>query len=221
MKVIACLAASLDGKIATRDALKHLKGHPAQEILIGSDEDLKHLLAMRTEADAVLMGAGTFRAYPKPRRDACQRIIPLHAIVTRGGNLNPASPLFQHQPPVETIVFSPDELPPPVRSNYPPHVDWVSFGHERSVAAMLAVLEKRGVQTLLLEGGGEMMDLFLRAQAIHELTLTLCPLLIGGRDVPGLLSGAGFFWKEAPRTEIRSLRQVGNEIMVRLGVIYP
>jgi len=215
MKIIACLAASLDGKIATRDVLEN----PESEIRIGSQHDLEHLLRVRTEADAVLMGAGTFRAYGNPRRDANQRAVPLHVIVTRSGHLNPQASLFKADLAIATIVFSPAAVSSETRRQYPPSVEWVATG-DNPVAMIVNTLSARGVQTLLIEGGGEMLDLFLRARALDELVLTICPLLLGGRDVPGLLTGAGFYIHEAPRVSIRTLEQVENELYLRLGLTY-
>lgn len=216
MKVIACLAASLDGKISTRDTLDNPNSH----IRIGSDADLQHLLAVRDQCDAVLMGAGTFRAYARPRRDS-QNNAPLHAIVTHSGNLRPGSTYFKNQPAISTVVYSPQSIKQETQCQYPETIHWVTTGSDNPVAIILEDLSRRGVNTLLVEGGGEIVDLFLRARALDELILTICPLLLGGRDVPGLLTGEGFYLKEAPRSKILSMKRVEDELYLHLALQYP
>ena len=49
----------------------------------------------------------------------------------------------------------------------------------------------RGVERLLVEAGGDLLFQFLAADAIDEMYLTLCPLVVGG-DAPSLADGAGF-----------------------------
>ena len=216
MKVIACLAASLDGKISTRDTLTD----PHKHVRIGSEHDLQHLLQVRDQCDGILMGAETFRAYARPRRGA-ENTAPLHAIVTRSGNLRPGSTYFKNQPLPPTVVFSPDSVSPEITRQYPPVIDWVATGAgENPVPVMLKELSRRGVSTLLVEGGGEIIDLFLRAQALDELILTLCPLLVGGKGVSGLLTGEGFMLADAPRTKILSLKRVENELYLHLKLEY-
>ena len=45
---------------------------------------------------------------------------------------------------------------------------------------------------LLVEGGGELNWEFARLDLIDELFVTVAPTLLGGRDAPTLLEGAGF-----------------------------
>jgi riboflavin biosynthesis pyrimidine reductase len=189
MKVLACLATSLDGQIARPD-------HPEKRF--SSRQDLERLFAVRDLADAVLVGGGTFRAYNKPHRGLKKRDF-LHAIVTHTVNLPPQAPLFDH-PELPVVIYTPHPSP----ERFPDHLHWVP---QTSPAAILADLAGRGVETLLIEGGGHMVTLF--APFIDTFYLTVCPVLLGGQT--GLTHGpvlpSAWFC-------LNGVEQVGDELFL-------
>ncbi len=52
-------------------------------------------------------------------------------------------------------------------------------------------LHRRGVQSVLVEGGGEVLGAFLAADLFDRVEVCCAPLLIGGEGAPGPLRGAG------------------------------
>src|SRR6185369_12376524 len=56
---------------------------------------------------------------------------------------------------------------------------------------LLRRLRARGVERLLVEGGGETNWGFVRDDLVDELHVTLAPALLGGREAPTLLEGDG------------------------------
>jgi 5-amino-6-(5-phosphoribosylamino)uracil reductase len=221
MKTIACFAVSLDGRTAF--------AHTERYQRISSDEDIRRLFALRDQVDGVLMGARTFRAYPKVHRGHT-RTTPLHHfIVTRGRNLlediPPQSPLFSPSAAIPVTIFTGNLPDPATRSHYPDTVCWEpcpsETGEEHPVEAMLHAAAKRRFKTLLIEGGGEIFAMFLKARAVEELHLTVCPLLLGDVGTPGLVTGVGFTSQDpVPRTQILSMEPVGQEIFLRLALSY-
>ncbi|HEY9687790.1 MAG TPA: RibD family protein [Coleofasciculaceae cyanobacterium] len=216
MRIIACFASTLDGKIAD-------KTHPRDRI--GSQADLEHLLNVRNQADAILCGGETFREYPNLRRGSQTKQVPLQCLLTQSFNLPTEAPLFRDSlktdPHSPILVFSPTPAPPDVQDRYATNIEWIATGPGSPVPVILETLEKRGVQTLLVEGGGYIMHMFLKAQAVQELYLTLCPLFLGGRDDPSLVTGTGFTVAEAPRTEVLDSRWTGQELYLHLRIAYP
>ena len=80
--------------------------------------------------------------------------------------------------------------------------------------AVLEDLHGRGVQSLLVEGGGTVAGAFVGAGLFDRLEICWAPLLIGGRDAPGPLGGAGApSLAEAPRISDRELRLVGPDVI--------
>jgi 5-amino-6-(5-phosphoribosylamino)uracil reductase len=216
MRIIACFAATLDGRIASATNLKDR---------IGTSADLAHLLTVRNQADAILCGGETFRQHPSVRMGNQQETAPLQCLLTQSFHLPPQAKLFQDSqksnPQVPVLIFSPQVASGDIKSRYPAHMEWLTTDAENPVPLILDLLESRGVKTLMVEGGGHIMNLFLQAKAIDELYLTLCPLLLGGRNDPGLVTGAGFRVTEAPCTEVLSSEWKGQELYLHLKVNYP
>lgn len=216
MKIIACLAGTLDGKIASRHNLKKR---------FGSEADWQRLLEVRNQADAILCGGETFRQHPMVRMGSRQDHPPLQCILTRRAQFRPDYPLFSSQPVPPITVFSQNLIPPAMRANYPRNVEWLSLeGQDNAsdpVALVCRTLKDKGIQTLLIEGGGHVMSLFLQARALDELYLTICPLLLGGKDDPALVYGPGFSVEQAPRTEIMQRRWLEDELYLDLKLHYP
>lgn len=179
MKITAIFATSLDGKIAPADKTGYTR--------MGSDADIQHLHEKRDEAQAVIFGAETFRAYSRPRRGTSRDYVPLHVILTKNFDLKPDSTFFMNHPPVSTVIFSPSPASDNIKSQYPAHIEWKTFAEPAEIKAFL---EGLNVQQAMLEGGGEIMSMFLEAGLVDDIYLTLCPYFLGGQDSPDILGGA-------------------------------
>jgi 5-amino-6-(5-phosphoribosylamino)uracil reductase len=95
----------------------------------------------------------------------------------------------------------------------------VHEGPDRSVPVpwILEVLARRGIETLLVEAGGDMLFQFVAASALDELYVTLCPLLIGG-EAPSLADGEGFLFSQMPRLTLLSTEVEGDELFLHYRV---
>lgn len=214
MRVFACLAATLDGKIASQRFPKER---------FGSQTDLEHLLNTRNQADAILSGGETFRQFASVRRGTNNKRVPIQCIVTRQFNLDPNANLFkkmQDDPSIQVLVFSPEPASDEIKSRYPKQVEWITTG-VNSVSTVLETLKHKGVKTLSIEGGGQIVHLFLKAQALQEFYLTLCPLFLGGTTDPALVAGEGFRIVDAPRTQVLSADWKEQELYLHLKIDYP
>ncbi len=65
---------------------------------------------------------------------------------------------------------------------------------------VLEDLHRRGIQSVLIEGGGEVLGAFLAADLFDRVEVCCAPLLIGGEGAPGPLRGGGHdgAWRRAP-----------------------
>ncbi|MEM9161450.1 MAG: RibD family protein [Cyanobacteria bacterium P01_F01_bin.4] len=212
-QVIAVLAMSADGKIGDvyRNAAR-----------FGSEADRRHLETCVAQADATLFGAGTLRAYgttlsvrdrtlQQQRKQRGQSAQPIQIVCSASGALNPNWRFFSQSVPrwllttpagakawqggdqFERIFVAQDE------------VDW---------RATLAQLKHLGIARLLAMGGGELLAALLAVNAIDELYLTLCPLLLGGKMAPTPIDGAGFLATQAPRLQLVSVDRRGDEVFL-------
>jgi len=221
MKVIACLASSLDGKIAP-DSLPN--DPPEQLNLIGSPIDRAHLKEIRMQAQAILVGGKTFRSFPKrlPATDPNHTVI--HCILTRGQNLiadiPPNSPLFQH-PSVPIRIYTAALPDHSIKKLYPDTITWTALPPDNIARFVINDLAIDGLSTLMLEGGGHVIGLFLNAGLIDEFYLTLCPLFLGGSHHHRLVSNATFSKETAPKVEILSQHTTDHEMFLHLKLHYP
>lgn len=223
--ITVVLAMSADGKIA--DAVRS----PAR---FGSERDRAHLEAQLSEADGVLSGASTVRAYGtilpirtpeliKARRDRQQPPQPTYIVCSRSGHLDPTLRFFQQAVPrwllsTESGVADWRDgqkaglfqhlLTVPEREN-PLDLDW---------AIALPLMYRCGMHRLVAAGGGQLVASLLAAQAVDELWLTLCPLVLGGKDAPTPVDGMGFPSHLAPQLQLCSVQTVEDEVFLHYRV---
>ena len=177
------LIASLDGVAAVDGSSRPLSG----------PDDRAVLRALRTVADAVVVGAGTARAesYGPVRHAGPARAwrqahgrSPQAAlvVVTRTGRL-PESALTG-----PLLVVAPGRAELPATGE---HVEVIrTGGDEVDLADAVAQLHARGLPRLLCEGGPALLRDLLAAELVDELCLTAAPSLVGTgpRLVDGLVA---------------------------------
>lgn len=216
------LAMSLDGKIA--DAQR-------QAARFSSAADLAHLEARVAEADGVLFGGGTLRAYGTTlsvrdpalidqRRSRHQPDQPLQIVWSPSGQIDPQCRFFQQPIPRGLITTSTGAEP--WRGTTAFDRLWV-MPQEPSQPwdwpAILDQLYQAGIHRLALLGGGYLTSELLRHGLIHEVYLTVCPLLLGGATAPTPVDGDGFLASLAPRLRLISAQPIQNEVFLHYRVL--
>lgn len=209
MKVFSNTAVSIDGRINTRGG-----AFP----VLGSAHDHARMSRLRSEADAVLVGGATFRNWPHPAlpegddraRLGARR--PWTVVVSRTMNL-PVSPAFLAEPGFRPLFLTRRAAIPP---GFAAEIEGYD-GEDLPVPWMLDQLRRRGVERLLVEAGGDLLFQFLAADALDEMHVTLCPLVIGGAT-PSLADGPGFVWPEVRRLQLLASEVEGDEIFLRYAV---
>ena len=87
------------------------------------------------------------------------------------------------------------------------------------LAALLDELGRRGVTSLLLEGGAGLAWGFVRAGLVDEVMYFFAPKLIGGAAAPGMIGGAGFarMAEALPLGRVR-VRRFGDDLCLSAPV---
>jgi len=210
-EVSLCLAASLDGKIASKP-----DGAPD----FTSRFDRAKLFRLRAESDALLIGANTVRQELLPplvrnkklaeaRAAAGTPPHPAAAIVTASLNLPWHSPYFRKRKQTIYIVS-----PPPSdrqrQAMTEAGVRWIDAGEEMDLRRALLALRRHGCRRILAEGGGRLTRSLLAADLAQRLFLTMAPLVIGGDGTPTLAVGPRL---DPPAWfELASCERVGDEL---------
>jgi len=209
--VVAKAAISLDGKLATR--CRHSQW-------ISGEQSRRHAHRLRAASDAILVGSGTFR-HDNPS-------LTIHGARRRG------EPPLRVVLCLDTPVFSTDyqlldgNAPSRlyVRSLNRHTADWEKAGvevvHVGSLQSALQHLAAEGRLALLLEGGGQLHAAFLEAQLSCELVLYQAPILIGGREAPGLWHGVGVSDLDRSPSIVNVVRRrLGEDQLIQGTIIYP
>lgn len=206
MYVFSNHAISLDGRLGPD--YEHF-------VALGSEEDLRRLRLYRDEADAVIVGGRTLRCWPHPSLGAAGRPI-WNAVLTSRGLWG-----AQGIPGAWTHRWRGSGARLLILGGPPPEDLPADCGESVAHAAptfawALEQLRERGCERVVLEGGGALVQQALDAAVLHEMRVTLCPLLIGAQEGPSLLPQS----VDRGGTRLRLVRAeiVGNEVFVRYRV---
>ncbi len=198
-------AMSLDGRIATA-------GGESQWIT--SPPARRWALALREEHDATLAGVGTVLA-DDPQLNRRLGLAPgagLRAVLDRGLRTPPTARLFEVPGTVVLYTESADEER--ARALAARGATIVQLPTV-APAPVLADLHSRGVRSLLVEGGGEVLASFVASGLFDRVAAAAAPLLIGGREAHGPLGGAGACGlAAAPRLEGLAAGRRGKDVIL-------
>jgi diaminohydroxyphosphoribosylaminopyrimidine deaminase / 5-amino-6-(5-phosphoribosylamino)uracil reductase len=181
--VIAKCGISLDGRL-TRPA--------GESRWITGHSAHRHAHQLRARVDAILVGAQTVRA-DNPRltargvRGARQ---PWRVVLSRSGKLPQRAHLFSDRRAARTLIY-----------------------RRKSLAAVLKNLGERGVTSVLIEGGGEVLGQALDARVIDKVQLYLGPILTAGPIIAFPGRGAETT-ASALRLQRVSYEQVGQSVCI-------
>lgn len=157
---------------------------------LSSSRDQIVFALLRSLADLVLVGAGTFRAEPYPpvrlpaslqaeREERGQAPVPSLAVVSRSLQLDWDRPAFTAAGP-RPIVITSAAADPGARTRAERVADVVVAGEEHvDLTVALAALRERGHEVVLCEGGATLLAELLHLGVLDELCLTIAPL-VGG-----------------------------------------
>jgi len=197
--VIVNCAMSPDGKIA---------GAERRQLRISSPEDMDRVKQMRTECQAILVGAGTILADDPhltvkglPRERQALRVV----LDPRGKIPDGALVL---DPRARTLVVTLEDC---VRQYQGAETLRLGKG-TIDLRALLDILGQRGVSELLVEGGGETIYSFFRAGLVDVYSVFVGDFIIGGRESPTPVDGEGFRLGEHVPMHLVSFERLGSGV---------
>ena len=187
--------------IATADGRATIAGRTGP-IANRADYELFH--ALRTRAGAVMVGAETVRV------ESYGRMEPLAVLVTRTARV-PASVGLLKAPENRVLVLTPSP-----DAELPPCAARVSYLRAPLADGVRRLRTEHGVESVLCEGGPQLLGDLLRAGLVDELHLVVATKLAGGEDPITIVTGP----RLDPPAELAllSLHESGGYLFLRYGV---
>ncbi|MFD5700191.1 RibD family protein [Streptomyces lasiicapitis] len=213
--VLLSAAVSIDGR---------LDGAAHERLVLSNHQDLDRVDGERAAADAILVGATTLRkdnprllvrsVERRARRIASGRPEhPLRVTVTASAELNPKL-AFWHCGG-EKLVFTVDGALPRARRVLGGLASVVSTGPALDWPRLFDELGRRGVERLLVEGGGTIHTQLLAQNLADELHLVVAPLLVGEAAAPAFLAPAPYPGGPTARMRLLEARPIGDVVLLR------
>jgi diaminohydroxyphosphoribosylaminopyrimidine deaminase/5-amino-6-(5-phosphoribosylamino)uracil reductase len=201
---------SLDGRISVSS--------DSATVLTGPEASLR-VHQLRHEYDAILIGSNT-AAVDDPQltdRSGMPRRRPLVRVVLDNRlRLSASSNLAKTAEQWPTIVFTNSRDSARIESLQKTGVEVVSSDMGgRDISGLLSHLKDREIQSVLVEGGSEVAGSFCDERLVDKFTFISAPLIIGGREAPNAIGGAGPASLDASiRLRDISVERYGDEVAV-------
>lgn len=179
--VIAKCGMSLDGRVTrpTREG-RWITGKAARQ----------HAQQLRSESDAILVGAETVRI-DNPQltvRGTGNSRQPIRVVITRSGKLPRRARIFTDRYAKDTLVYRNEPL-----------------------AAVLADLGKKNVVSLMIEGGGNVLGHALDQRLIDKVQIYIAPIFTGG-GVPAFAGKGAGSTLESARLDRIKIEKIGPDL---------
>lgn len=206
----------------------YLDNAAPKRLLLSNDADFDRVDAVRAECDAILVGAATVRqdnprllVRSQERRD--QRVArglrptPAKVTVIGRGDLDPSAQFFVTGD-IDKYVYCPSSALDKTLDRLGQVATVVDGGEPLDLRRLLADLHGRGVNRLMVEGGGTMHTQFLTAGLVDELHLVIAPFFVGDSRAPRFVGDGRFPWGPESRAALAEVRQIGDVVLLRYAL---
>jgi len=209
VKVVINCAMSADGKIALKTR---------RQTKISNEEDKRRVHQLRNSSDAILVGVETVIS-DDPKLTVNEKYVnrprrPLRIVLDSNGR-TPANALVLNGA-TPTMVVTNDRC----RKTFP-NAEMVRCGrNDVDLKKLMPILEKRGVKTLLVEGGSKVIWSFLRSKFADEVNIFVGSMVIGGEASPTPAGGVGAENEKAIiALRLVSARVLGSGVLLNYRVV--
>ncbi|MFQ5838450.1 MAG: 2,5-diamino-6-(ribosylamino)-4(3H)-pyrimidinone 5'-phosphate reductase [Thermoplasmata archaeon] len=177
--VILNMASTIDGRIALRGK---------KPIKLSSEDDFARVHRLRSECQAVLVGVETVLA-DDPKLTVKEEVAqnsrnPLRIVLDSQGRLPDDSAVLDGS--AQTLVVTSEEC-----TRTFPGAEVLRCGVGKvDLHRLLLILGKRGIEKLLVEGGGTVAWSFLKEGLVDVFQVYMTPAVMGDTMAPSLFTGA-------------------------------
>lgn len=212
--VIAKFAMSLDGKIATKTG---------DSKWITREEARKYAHALRYTVDAIMVGANTIIA-DNPHltargcggRGGIGKNQPLRLVVDGKGRVRPDAHVFE--PPGGALLAVQAPLDRAKKERFArvgaEVLELPAKNGAVDIAALLKLLGRRGIVTVLAEGGGALLGSLFDSNLVDKVVVFVSPVIIGGAAATGVAGIGVNKMAEALRLNRVAVKTFGDDVLV-------
>jgi 5-amino-6-(5-phosphoribosylamino)uracil reductase len=195
---------------------------------LSNDADFDRVDAVRASCDAILVGAATVRK-DNPRllvrsKARCEGRTarglapsPIKVTVTERAELDACADFFATGD-TEKLVYCASPRVVEARARLGPVATVVDGGEPVTMRSLSEDLGARGVQRLMVEGGGKVHTQFLTDNLADELQLVVAPFFVGDSRAPRFVRDGRFPWNRDRRAELAEVRQIGDVVLLRYAL---
>ena len=216
--LLSC-ALSIDG---------YLGSATPRRLELSNDADFDRVDAVRASCDAILVGAATVRndnprllVRSEARRDerAARGLAPspIKVTVTERVDLDACADFFTAGE-TEKLVYCTSQRVADARSRLGPVATVVDGGEPVQMRTISEDLGARGVQRLMVEGGGIVHTQFLTENLADELQLVVAPFFVGDSRATRFVNDGRFPWNASRRATLAEVRQIGDVVLLRYAL---
>ncbi len=207
----------------------YLDSAAPRRLAMSNPADLDRVDRVRSENDAIMVGASTVRR-DNPRllvRSEERRMrraaaglpdSPTKVTVTSRGELFPDAAFFTAGD-VEKLVYTPLAKARRLAGRLGDTATVIGLGERVTMSGVLDdLVSRRGVQRLMVEGGGKLLTQFLADDIADELQLVVAPFFVGEARAPRVVGSAAFPWTASRRAVLAGSRQIGDVMLLRYAL---
>jgi 5-amino-6-(5-phosphoribosylamino)uracil reductase len=195
---------------------------------LSNDADFDRVDGVRASCDAILVGAATVRndnprlLVRSQRRREARRArglppSPIKVTVTGQAALDPRADFFTTGD-AEKLVYCVSPRVVDARSRLGTVATVVDGGEHVNMRTLSQDLGDRGVERLMVEGGGKVHTQFLTDNLVDELQLVVAPFFVGDSRAPRFVRDGRFPWNPGRRATLAEVRQIGDVVLLRYAL---
>lgn len=206
----------------------YLDGATVKRLPLSNEADLDRVDEVRASCDAIMVGAATVRndnprllvRLADRRRERMARGLPpspIKVTVTAGGRLDADADFFTTGE-AEKLVYCPSPAVPATRERLAAVATVVDAGNPVDMRTVSEDLLARGVNRLMVEGGGSLHTQFLTADLADELQVVVAPFFVGDSRASRFVGDGSFPWHPGRRASLAEVRRIGDVVLLRYAL---
>jgi diaminohydroxyphosphoribosylaminopyrimidine deaminase/5-amino-6-(5-phosphoribosylamino)uracil reductase len=146
------------------------------------------------------------------------------AILTGGGTIRDDNPMLTRRlglasTPWTRIILDRRRVVPPDATVLTDGGPTIHITEDVDLDTLLADLYSRGIQSVIIEGGSNVLSQFIRRGLWQKMIVFIAPMIIGGATAPSIFGGEGVAkLADAYRFRFEGVETVGTDVMI---IAYP